>query len=115
MPRLGSSIVVVVRAPLVSDGGGKYRDWNSATRTSVTGCDVQPFKLSEKLSFEDDADREFQRAGYRFYCPATADIVYTDRIEWNGHTYEVFGGVGLWYRLAGMPDHIAFVAREYLG
>lgn len=115
MSRLGNAVVTVVRAPLVSNRGGEYRDWTKATKKVVRGCDIQPFLLSEKLSFEVDIDREFSRTGKRFYLPPGTDVVSTDRLEHNGKTYEVFGGVGEWDSLADRPDHLALIGREYLG
>lgn len=110
---LGNQSIVVVRAPLAPNArdGTLERNWAAATRTTVSGCSVQPFKLAEKLNFEDNREREFARTALRVFAPAGTDIESTDRMEYAGKTFDVFGHSGSWNDFTGTQHHVAFVAR----
>lgn len=109
---LGNDTFVIVRAQLVSDpiDGTQYRDWANATRISVEGSKVNPFKLAEKLNFEMNAEREYARTGLKFFCPPV-QVEPTDRIEYKGDTYSVFGHPQTWTDFEGNDDHTEFVAQ----
>lgn len=110
---LGKQSIVIKRAPLVVDARDNtpYRDWANATSTTVNNCMVEPFPLAEKLNFEDSRDREYSETSVRIYAPPDTDVVYTDRIEWNGHTFQVLGHPGLWTDLNGKASHRAIIAK----
>lgn len=110
---LGNQTIVIQRAPLVASGrdGTLQRSWSTATETTVTRCNVQPFRLAEKLNFEDNRDREFARSALRVFAPAGTDIEHTDRVVYRGNTYDVFGFNGEWFDLDGNAHHVAFVIR----
>lgn len=110
---LGNQSFVLVRAALVASGrdGTLQRDWANATETTVTKCNIQPFRLAEKLNFEDNRDREFARSALRVFAPAGTDIEPTDRVIYRGNTYDVFGFMGEWADFDGNQHHIAFVIR----
>lgn len=115
--RPGAATVTVVRAPLVKDprSGAFARDWTNPTRTQVRYCSVQSFPLAEKLNFEVMDSREYARSSLRVYAPAGTDVEPTDRIEYRGKTYEVFGHAAEWFDLGENPHHVAFVIRIRTG
>lgn len=110
---LGKSVIVIVRAPLLTDSRDNtlYRDWENATRTTVINCMVQPFPMAEKLNFEDNRDREYSRSAARFYLPPDADVIYTDRIEFDGHEWQVLGHPGTWFDFKSKRHHIAVIGQ----
>lgn len=119
MGRLGSQTITVRNAPLVpsSRGTSLIRDWANAEETTFNDCNVQPFKLAEKLAYSNDAEREFSKVGFRVYAPPDADGVVTaeSHILYKGIEYEVLGIEGDWHRLDGTLDHVAFIIRERRG
>lgn len=114
---LGSQSFTRVRAALVPSGrdGTLQRDWANATETTVTKCSIQPFRLAEKLNFEDNREREFARSALRVFAPAGTDVEPTDRVIYNGDTYDVFGFNGEWSGFDGLAHHVAFVIRRREG
>ena|SRR5688572_12361482 len=113
MIELGRDSFTVVRAPLVTDvrDNTQYRDWDNATSTVVTKAKVNPFELAEKLNFEINSEREYSRTGLKFYAPAGTSVEYTDRIEYQGRTYAVFGEPQVWTDFEGVQHHVEFVAQ----
>lgn len=113
----GRETVVVVRAPLVTDSrdNTQYRNWENPTRTTVNGCGVEPFPLAEKLNFEENRGREFARSAVRIYMPPGTDVVATDRLEWDGKTFQVLGHPGKWSRFNGREHHVAVIAQQREG
>lgn len=112
---LGEDEYTIVRAPLVSDprDGSLYRDWDNATEFVVVGAKVNPFQLAEKLQFEINAEREYSRTGMKFFGPPDDEALPqdTDRIEYNGDLYEVFGIPMMWTDFEGNADHVEFVGQ----
>lgn len=76
---------------------------------------VEPFPLAEKLNFEDNRDREFAQSAVRMYMPSGTDVVSTDRLIWNGKTFQVLGHPGVWSRFSGKEHHVAVIARQREG
>ncbi|MGW6541228.1 hypothetical protein ACWGDD_36095 [Streptomyces sp. NPDC055011] len=110
----GNATIVLKRAPLVKDArsGQFIRDWANAERFTIPGCSVQAFPLAEKLNYEVNDNREFARSSIRVY--ASADSVVpepTDRVEYRGREYELFGYAAEWLDLEENLDHIAYVCR----
>lgn len=114
---LGGNTITVVRAQLVIDprDNSLYRDWVNASQTVVERCMVEPYPLAEKLNVEDMRDREFVRTALRVYAPKTTDIIYTDRVLFNGLEYRMFGDAGNWFHLNGALNHLAFIIRRVYG
>lgn len=111
---IGSETIVIQRAPWITNprDGTRRRDWANPVNTTVEGCSVQPFLLAEKLNFEVNAEREYARTGMRVWAPAgSLEPESSDRIQWRGRTYEVFGHASPWYDLEGQEDHVAFVMQ----
>jgi hypothetical protein len=110
---LGSDSFYVVRAVLVTDpvDTSTYYDWNHATQTLVTDANVQPFRLSPRISKEDNADRQYEQTFLRVYAPYDTDVLYTDRVLFYGKTYDIFGQPNTWRTLEGIYHHSAFIIR----
>ena len=88
------------RATTASDGyGNPTSDWSSVTEV-VYPAEVQPASTDENVV---DQDRTVTR--WRAWLPAAADLVATDRIVWDGDTYEIDGDVQRW-KQRGVPHHI---------
>jgi len=113
MRPLGSDTFTIVRAPLVTDpvDGSQYRDWDHPTQTVVTQANIQPFPMAEKLNFEDNRDREYSRTAVRVYAPPGTRVEPTDRILFDGKTYDIFGQDGPWRRFSGQERVVQFIAR----
>lgn len=89
---LGSHSVVVRRATNAQDTyGNDTPDWSSATSTTVGGCSVQP-----QIGSEVTVGRETVVSRWLLYAPDGTDLLATDRVEWDGGTYEVDGEVQRW-------------------
>lgn len=114
--KLGNQTVTVLRPVITTDArdNSKYKDWVHATETAVDGCMLQPFLTASRMSAEDNVEREFSRMQRRLWMPAGTDIVYTDRISYNGETYDVWGQPNRWYDFEGNEDHVELlvVLRE---
>lgn len=110
---LGNDTFTVLRAPLVTDPrtGSQKRDWANAQQIVVTNAKVNPFQLAEKLNFEINAEREYARTGLKFFYPPQHQILHTDRIEYNGQLFDVFGHPQIWTDFEGRPDHGELVAQ----
>lgn len=110
---LGNQSIVRRRAPLTANSrdGSLERDWANAVETTITQCNVQPFKLAEKLNFEDNREREFTRSALRVYAPAGTDVDPDDIIVYRGKQYDVFGFSGEWFDFDAVAHHVAFIIR----
>lgn len=96
--------VVRRRAPLVTAGYGNLKpDWPNATSVTLPAA-VQPQGGDEDVV---DQDRTVTR--WRLFLHADADLLPTDRIEWDDgagvKTYEVDGDVEAWKR-RGRAHHL---------
>lgn len=78
----------VVRAPLVAGPyGNSARDWANATRATYA-VQVSPMSATEVIG--DEARTITQ---WKLFGGPDVDIEATDRVEWNGGTFEVAGEV----------------------
>ena len=117
MPRptkpLGNNTIVIIRAPLVTDprDNSLYRDWINAARVTVSRCMVEPMKLTEKLNQEDNRDREYSKTSVRAYVPFDTDVIHTDRMEFMGEIFDVFGHPATWFGFDGQITYRAFIAK----
>lgn len=91
--KLGPHTIEVVRAgeKPADYGTGTQPDWDNSTSTTVTGCSVQPAPSDE---FTVDRDTFITR--HVAFLPSGTDIAPTDRVVWNGDTFNIDGGVLLW-------------------
>jgi hypothetical protein len=89
---LGDHVVVVRRATTTEDPyGNQSRDWTRASATRVEGCSVQPV-----LGAEQTVGRETVVSRWQLFAPDHIDLLATDRVEWDGGTYEVDGEPQRW-------------------
>jgi hypothetical protein len=109
---LGGQEVTRLRAELVSDGrhGGPSRAWAHASSTAITGVSVQPFATAEST-----IDAAYIADRLRLFAPPGTDIVSTDRIVYDGVTYEVDGNAQPWHDLGGQAHHIELVIKRLAG
>lgn len=111
---IGTETIIRLRAPLViseRDNTTEYRDWDNAVETEFNNVMVQPFKMAEKLNFEDEVGREFVRTAFRFIMLGEQDFLYSDHILWNGYELLIFGHPQKWRRFNGELKYSGFIAR----
>jgi hypothetical protein len=76
------------RAPLTSAGyGNQARDWTTATSQAY------PARVSPVSSTEQVVEQPRTLTRWKCTVGPTADLASTDRIEWDGATYEIDGDV----------------------
>ena len=103
-------IVVILRAPLVSDGkGNQIRDWANPVGATAAAW-VQPQGTTEQAL---NQDRVVSR--WRIFIEPTADIVATDRVSWNGLTFQVDGEIQTWDDPRGNAHHREGLLRRVTG
>lgn len=114
---LGNTTITRKRAPLVvsTRDNSKTRSWATATLTSIKGCMVEPFLLSNQLIQENDAAREYASNYLRVWAPAGTDILYTDHVIYRGEEWEVWGRVTPWYDFDDVLSHVNFLLRKREG
>lgn len=104
---MGPHTITVLRAPQIqADYGNATRpDWDHPTSVDVPGCSVQPVQADEYT-----IDRDTTTTRWQAWVPATADLEPSDRIAWNGQTYDVDGDVMRW----DFPplDHLVVILRR---
>ncbi|GAA2516693.1 phage head completion protein [Winogradskya humida] len=95
--------VTRLRAPLVGDGyGNQERDWDQAVAVEY------PAGVGPASSTEDVHDQQRTTTRWRVFLPPTADLEATDRVTWDGTTFEVDGDVERWKR-RGRLHHVEAV------
>lgn len=99
LPTFATQTVTVQRAGLVTDHGAQVPDWTNPTVHAVTGCSVQPAGGSE-----DRVNRDAVTTQFTLYAPLDADVRATDRVVFDGVTFEVDGPPRRW--ATGVLDHI---------
>lgn len=89
---LGEHTVVIRRATTTEDTyGNPVRDWGSASSTPVTGCSVQPLSVTEV-----NVGRDTLVTRWQLFAPVGTDLLGSDRVEFDGDTYEVDGDAQVW-------------------
>ena len=90
---LGPHTITVLRAATKASDYGTTQvlDWTNATSTAVNGCSVQPTSAPE---FTTDRDAVLVR--WVVWVPPDADVQPTDRVVFNGETYDVDGEPMRW-------------------
>lgn len=98
-----SDAVVRQRAPLIAGPyGNQQRDWPNATSVTYT-AELQPVS-----STEDIVNQQQTVTRWRLFLGPDADLQATDRVVWDGDTYEVDGDVERWKRW-GVLHHVEAV------
>lgn len=107
----GRDTITVVRAPITTDAhNNDRRDWAAATETVVEGCEVQPQGSQENLVNQDQV-----LIAYKVFAPAGTDVKATDRVKYDGETFEVFGHPGAWKTRGGRLDYVAISLVDWKG
>ena len=98
-----SDTVTRLRAPLIAGPyGNEERDWDNAPPGVVYPAEVQPVS-----STEDVVNIQQTQTRWRLFLGPDADLEATDRIVWDGDTYEVDGEVERWKRRGTLHHHQA--------
>lgn len=111
--QLGSDTIRRVRAQLVKNSRDNtwYRDWDNAVEEDIPNCSIQPVALSDRLRYETDAEREHQLIYYQGYAPSHTDLLYTDRVKYDGRLFEVQGQPTPWNDFSGTEHHVTFMLK----
>ncbi|MGZ0147143.1 hypothetical protein ACXJJ3_08735 [Kribbella sp. WER1] len=90
---LGPHTIAVVRpgSKPADYGTGTQPDWDNAETTAVIGCSVQPTPAPL-----DTVDRDAWQTRWTVWAPIATDVQATDRVLWDGDTYDVDGEVQRW-------------------
>ncbi|GAA3781172.1 phage head completion protein [Micromonospora maritima] len=85
--------VTRLRAPLAEGPyGNEERDWDNPEQATWP-AEVQPVS-----STEDVVNQQQTVTRWRLIVGPSADLVATDRVVWDGATYEIDGDVERWKR-----------------
>lgn len=107
--------LVRVRAPLVEDDyGDPVRDWAAAERAPLPGWRVQPMQGS-RVNVADTLPRDGLDRQRRAFGPPGADVLTTDRIEWQGVTWTIDGDVDHWRSPTGRLAHTELILARMEG
>lgn len=98
--RLMPHTVTILRAATTTDRyGNEVRDWATATRTTSRAW------LEQQKGSENTADRDQQRSTWLLILPLGVEISGSDRVEYEGDTFDVVGPPATYYSVRG-PHHI---------
>ncbi|NJQ04289.1 hypothetical protein [Streptomyces lonarensis] len=104
-----------LRAPETTDTyGNPTRDWSAAGRLEMPGWRVQPMQGSRATAAE-TIPREGLARMRRCFGPPGADVLTTDRVEWQGETWRIEGDVDLWRSPTGRLDHTELIISRMEG
>lgn len=101
LPSFATQTITVQRAPMVDDHGTDVPDWTDPDEHDETGCSVQPAPGTEDLIGRDQITTI-----WTVYAPLAADVLTTDRVVYQGDTFEVDGPIRRWE--TGVLDHVEF-------
>lgn len=107
-----SDIVDVIRAVKRKDEyNSEYLDWSTPLTVATGRASIQHF-----LTTEDDTDRQTTTEGLRMISddPVLFNFEPTDRVVYNGDTYEVDAEIQKW-RLFGRVHHIEVYLKRVVG
>lgn len=97
--------VTLVRAPLIDGyGGSRVRDWANAVRTPGVAAAVQPVRVLEQSSGR-------QLVTDDKVVHTATEVDETDRLEWQGDTYNVVGVEP--HYMGGAFDHYEVMVRLF--
>lgn len=110
LQRLLTDTITRRRAPLVTAGyGNQSRNWAAATSQAY------PARVSPVSSTEDVVDQPRTLTRWKCTVGPDADLAATDRIEWDGATYEVDGEVEVHKGRRGPHHKTAILMRVATG
>lgn len=99
-----------LRAPLVADDYGtpeSKRDWDNAAETEMRGF-VQPMETTEIAD-----GREASVVRHQLFAPAGSDLLASDRVQYDGDTYELTGDGQSW-NMRGL-GYVSVVMQKVTG
>ena len=104
---LATKTVTRVRAATTTDGhGNTIFNWGAASSSDIGGCGVQPLDGSEN-----SLGRDAVTTLLKLYAPPDADLLSTDRIVYDGVTYEIEGSVQILDALHALSHKKCFLRR----
>jgi hypothetical protein len=108
--RLGPHSVVVLRAGAKASDYGNVAvlDWSSPTRTTVTGCSVQP-PGGETGQYT--IDRDSTETELTVFLPWETDVLADDRVEFDGAQYQIVGDVARW-QFGALAHKVVYLQRS---
>lgn len=93
LPSFANQTIDVVRPKKTTTSrGSTVPDWTETTKTTVTGCSIQPAStsLSQDGRILGIAD------GWTAYVPEGTDVKAGDRIDFDGESYAINGEPRKW-------------------
>lgn len=112
LPGWCRQVVTVRRAPYVTKGGRRLRDWGSATAHEVAGCSLQ--QSATETSF-DGSSRDASASSAILLCPPGSDVREGDRVEAGEGTWLVDGVPSDVQSPTGAVSHLSVRLREWRG
>lgn len=105
-----ADVITRKRAPLVTDRYGKQvRDWSAAASVDYP-AEVQPVSSTENV-----VNQARTETRWRVWLGPSADLAATDRVVWDGVTFEVEGDVERWKRRGRLHHLRAVLVRVAQG
>ena len=93
LPSFANQTIDVVRPKKTTTSrGSTVPDWSDTTKTTVTGCSIQP----ASTSLSQDGRVLGINDGWTAYVPEGTDAQAGDRIEFDGQTFEINGAPRKW-------------------
>ena len=96
--------IVRQRATTTTDSYGNVKRTYPGTQVTITRARVQPRSSIEHVT----EDRDITEETLGVYVPIDSDIIATDRIVWEGKTYEVHGDLQAYRGITGAAAHSYF-------
>ena len=112
LPSWCQDTVTVLRAPWVTKGGRRVRDWGSAVPHRVGGCTLQ--QSSTETSFDGSA-RDASESAATLLCPPGSDVREGDRVERGEERWLVDGVPEERRSPSGCVSHLHVRLREWRG
>jgi hypothetical protein len=104
--------ITVVRPTWVEDAYGDLQPTGPPTFTDIEGCAVAPRSSSDVT----EPARQGVLIGLTVYAPIGSDIQPTDRIDYDGNSFEIDGDIGKWRSpFSPIVDGIEFALRRAIG
>lgn len=112
--QLGQDLVTRLRAPSSTGPDGlPVANWKSAESTwskvDYPGSSFQPLG-----STEDVVAQQRTESTHKWFAPAGADVVATDRLRFGGLDYQVDGDPERW-RIGGREHHVEVLCFRIVG
>lgn len=99
------------RGTVADDGhGNETFDWSTPDEILIERCTVQPGASQEIL-----AGRDATLIQYTVSAPGTPDVLATDRVQYNGGTYDIDGEPLFWPSPTGALDHTIILLKTWEG